>query len=203
MTVTGLVIMAVVCGVAAAGGLGSAGPPSPLPLSLSLSSAVARTLAAGSARVEATVRPASGPSVALRGVTSLDGGDADIEARVVGRGVDAAAVAEVRVTGGRAWLRPPGSSDWTPVDPAVTQVTAEAQGWADLLRRLRPSGPSGPTPTRVGAGARRSASVDGAPASVWLDGVGRIVRVRLTRRSAVLDLRLTDFGTDVVVVPPS
>ena len=143
---------------------------------LGVAAAVERTLAAGSARIEATYQPAHGPPVRITGRTSLGGPASEITAAV---GDDPPAI--VRVTSdGRAWLRPPGAPDWRPVSPDQIAGATAARGWGDVLRRLDDSN------------------------TVQTDDAGRITRLRLApdRHGATLDVRLSDFGTDVAVVPP-
>jgi hypothetical protein len=80
----------------------------------------------------------------------------------------------VRVTAEGAWLRPPGSVEWSPVSLDQVSGAASARGWSDLLRELRPSD------------------------DAWTDAEGRIVRMR----RAGLDVRFSEFGTAVVREPP-
>jgi hypothetical protein len=137
-----------------------------------LPKAVGRTIAGRSARLEATYTPPSGPPVTITGHLSFVGPESDIAAAVIGE-----PPAAVRVTADGAWLRPPGAHEWTPVSMAEVSGAAAARGWSDLLSTLRGSD------------------------AVWVDGGGRIVRVR---RGSSLDLRFSDFGVGVGVahVPP-
>lgn len=141
-----------------------------------LAEAVQRTLAAGSARIDATYRPARGPTVSITGRTSLADAESEVFASVGG-----GPAAVVRVTSGGAWLQPPGSTSWTPVPVEQIAGAAAARGWADVLRDLDSS-----------SGIRTDAS-------------GRIVAVQLApdRSGGRLELRLSEFGTEVgVAVPP-
>ena len=138
--------------------------------------AVARTVAAGSARIEATYEPARGPTVRVRGVTSFVGPESEVFASV-GDGPPAV----VRVTAGGAWLQAPSAATWTPVALDDLAGAAAARGWADVLRGLD------------------------ASAEVRTDRLGRIVRMRLPRDrlGGRLDVRLSEFGTAIeVAVPP-
>lgn len=136
--------------------------------------AVDRTVAAGSARIDATYVPAHGPPVSITGRTSFTGPDAEVSAGVAGE-----PPAQVRVTASGAWVRAPGADGWTPV-PVGLVPPPGARGWAEVLRQLGPS------------------------SEVWSDAAGRVARVRLARgrRGGVLDVRFSDFGIEVVTVPP-
>ncbi|HVF33439.1 MAG TPA: hypothetical protein VM933_10425, partial [Acidimicrobiales bacterium] len=144
---------------------------------VALGAAVQRTLAAGSARIDATYQPARGPRVSITGRASCVGPESEVSASVGG---DPPTV--VRVTAdGRAWLLPPGSASWSPVAAEQVAGAAAAHGWADMLR---------------GAGD---------PSDVRTDTAGRIVRMHLARDrlGGRLDVRLSEFGTHVAVaVPP-
>ena len=114
-----------------------------------LAEAARRTVAAGSARLEATYTSPAGPPVAIEGWTSFVGPDAEVSAAL---GDDPPA--RVRVTAEDAWLRPPGSVEWAPIALDRVAGAAGPRGWSDLLRTLRGSD------------------------EVWADASGRIVRVR-------------------------
>ena len=138
--------------------------------------AVRRTVAAGSARIDATYEPARGPTVAIRGRASFVGPESEVSASVGGE-----PPSTVRVTAAGAWLRPPGAVSWTPVPVEHVAAAGAARGWADLLRRVH------------------------ASSDVRTDAEGRIVALRLPRDRAGgrLHVRLSEFGTEVLVgVPP-
>ncbi|HUP84830.1 MAG TPA: hypothetical protein VM143_04095 [Acidimicrobiales bacterium] len=158
--------------------------PAPGP---AMAEVVARTRAAGSARLMGRFEPSSGPPVVLSGRLSfVDGACEVIATMAAAEGGASASV--VRVVGdGRAWVRPAGSGSWTAVDGGAVSWAAGARGWADLLSRA--------------AGGEPSA--DGVPSRVWVDRAGRIARLRTGRpRGPMLDLRFVDFGTEVDVVAP-
>lgn len=136
--------------------------------------AVERTLSAGSARIDAEYAPASGPTVRITGSTSFVGPEVDVVAAVGGE-----PGAAVRVTAEGAWLRPPGTDTWTPI-PLEQVSVAASRGWGDVLRSLDPSD------------------------EVHIDRLGRIVRARIARDrdGGSLDLRFSEFGTDVPSEPP-
>ena len=140
-----------------------------------LREAVGRTLAAGSARIQGTYRPAHGPVVTITGRTSFAGPEAEVSAAVEG-----SPPALVRVTSAGAWLRAPGSDAWTPVAADGMAGVAAGRGWSALLRELDPA------------------------TDVVTDDAGRIVRLWLARdrRGGSLDLRLSAFGTEVATAPP-
>lgn len=190
VTLVVVVVMSAAVPAPAGGGVGAVGGGLG---ERSVVRAVARTRAAGSARVVGRFTPSSGPPVLLEGRTSLVGAASSVTARA---GPGGAVASEVRVVAdGRAWVRVAGSSSWTSVDPAAVALVAGARGWGDLLGRIVAVGPpvDGAVP----------ATVDGAPARLWLDGDGRISRLRMGRAGGgTLDVRLLDFGTEVDVVPP-
>lgn len=156
---------------------------------ISLEEAVRRTLAAGSARLVASVGGA-GSRVDITGVTSLVGPEAEVQAVARGGGR-----VDVRVTAAGAWLRTGGpEAPWTAVPAGAEVLAAAEQGWAHLLAGLEPAGPP-----RPGVVPARSA---GRPARIHLDARGRIGRLVIDGGSATLDLRLADFGVPLHVEPP-
>ena len=174
------VLLAVFAGAVVVGSVLRPNPSSTAPASEmdrpgELRAAVARTIAEGSARVDATYEPANGPPVTITGRTSLVGPESEVFASV-GDGPPAA----VRVTASGAWVRPPGVEAWTPISPDNVAAVGVGRGWADVLGRLD------------------------AASDVRTDGHGRIVRMRLARDrvGGTLDVRLSAFGTEVVTVPP-
>jgi hypothetical protein len=188
-------LLAVVCSavvLAVAGSGAVAGGAPPLDEGRQLQEAVRRTLAAGTARLTATVRTGSGPAVEVTGVTSLVGPEASVTATMPGAGR-----VDVRVTGSGAWLRAGGDgAPWARVDPAAVRLAAGTRGWADLLAGLRPTDLAGTT-----AGVLHATS-DGRPATVELDDAGRIRRLVVDHGSASLALRLADHGLPLHVEPP-
>ena len=149
--------------------------PSLVASTADLSAAVERTVAAGTARIDATYHPAHGPPVSITGRTSLVGPEAELSAAV---GDDPPTT--VRVAADGAWLRRPDAEEWTPVSVDAITGAAAARGWGDVLRTLD----------------ERS--------DVRTDVAGRIVQFRLARdrQGGTLDVRLSAFGTEVVTVPP-
>lgn len=143
----------------------------------SVRDAVARTVAARSARLEGRYVPATGPPVIVRGRVSFVGPAAEVEA-----GVEGGPRSRVVVTAsGEAWLLAPGESAWVAVPAEATAQLAPERGWGPLLRDLEES------------------------SDVSTDDAGRIVRARLVadRAGGTLDVRFTDFGVEVAVaVPP-
>lgn len=208
-------IVVVVVLVAGAAGWSAARTPgadqarSPAPRSVSVAEAVRRTRAAGSARVTARVRPREGAAaIEVTGVMSLADARADLVARRPGSAAtDGEQDVGLRMTSGGAWLRvgsaAEGLGEWTAIDPAATQLSGAAQGWADLLAGLRPAAGS----RRAGRGADRGAIAvthGAATGTIDLDDAGRIRRLRLDQgRGRTLVLELSDFGVPVEVeVPP-
>lgn len=178
VTVVGLLVaLAALVALTSVVGARSSGPASRavLPAAVPHSVAVERTLAAGSARIDATYQPARGPTVSITGRISLVGPESEVSAAV---GDEPAA--DVRVTADGAWLRPPGSGSWSAVSADQVAGTADTRGWGDVLRRLDPS------------------------SDVRTDAAGRIewFRVARDRRGGTLEARLSDFGTEVNAVPP-
>ena len=171
---------------------GATQPKSERPRHPTLREAVRRTLAAGTARLAATVTTAAGPAIEVEGITSLVGPEAEVTATGPSTGR-----VDVRVTPAGAWLRSGGDgAPWTAIEPAAISLAAAARGWSDLLATLRPAPrrdpPSGPI--RATAGGR--------PAEVELDGHGRIRRLVVDHGPATLDLRLRDHGLPLHVEPP-
>ena len=167
---------------------------------VALGDAVERTLATGTARIEGRVTSGAGSAVAFAGVVSWrdPGGSSSVAAWPVA-GDRRAHSAEVRVTGGRAWLRSPRAASWVAVDPEVVGVAGREAGWNGLLTRLEPVPDDGGEPAR---GTTIRARAGREPAVVWLDARGRIRRIRVDGDAATLDVRLTELGVKVVVEPP-
>ncbi|MBW3557210.1 MAG: hypothetical protein KY454_09790 [Actinobacteria bacterium] len=178
--------------LAAAVGSACARPAGEPPAAERLKRAVLRTVDEGSARVMARIRSEAGVVVVVEGVSSLVGPEAWAKATVEGL---PAASSEVRMTAGETWVRPPGSTEWIAVDPAVADGSPVAS-WGGLLRGL--AGATGVT----GTGSRLAATVDGARVTVLLDGQGRVSRVQRQRDGLDVSLELSDFGVKVDVEPP-
>ena len=158
------------------------------PDTVSLDEAVARTIAAGSARVAATITNDAG-AVTVAGLTSWVEPKASFVTEA-----DGAPPVEVRVTPTGTWLRSRPDRPWTLVDPQLATAAGTATRWSDLLTTLQPAGPSRKRHLR--------ATHDGGPARIELDGHGRIRRLRIDKASGHLDLRLSDHGTEVEVTDP-
>src|SRR5687768_17565940 len=103
--------------------------PSLVASTADLSAAVERTVAARTARIDATYHPAHGPPVSITGRTSLVGAEAELSATV---GDDSPAT--VRVTAAGAWLRRPDAGEWAPIAADAITGAAAARGWGDVLR---------------------------------------------------------------------
>lgn len=158
-----------------------------------LKRAVLRTLDEGSARVVARVRSSPDGVVVVEGVASLVGPEASLEATVEGH--PDAPTSEVRVTAGGAWLRPPGTTEWIPVDAAHAGASPAAS-WRGVLQDL--AGAS----DVAGGGGRLTAMVGGTPVTVVLDDRGRVGRVQRQHEGMDVSLELSDFGVGVEVDPP-
>jgi len=159
---------------------------------VTLADAVDRTIAGGSARLRGTATSADGTSVELEGVTSFTSADAVLFAR---NGGDEAAI-EVRTTAAGSWLRAPSLGRWIPLEATSDVAPGTNGGWADVLARLRRA------PASRRSGRRFEVVVEGEPAVAYLDGNGRIRRLRLERRQQVVDVTFSDFGVAVDVEPP-
>ncbi|HVF31953.1 MAG TPA: hypothetical protein VM933_02850 [Acidimicrobiales bacterium] len=171
------------------------GPPPIGPSAVGLEEAVRRTLAAGSARVHASL-VAGGERVDLSGVVSLTGPGAEVTGTMPGAGP-----VDVRATADGTWLRTGGPEGaWAAVPPAAARLAAEARSWADLLAGLRPEPGAGRS--AAAAGGRLRARSSGHPAQVEIDGAGRIRRLVVDRGRTTLDVRLADHGLPVHVQPP-
>ena len=178
-------------GFAGASSCAGAGAPSP-PRRVTLDEAVRRTLDAGSARIHAEIRgPGTADRITVTGVASLVTRSAAITSSLPDR-----APVEVRMTGDGAWLRPGPDRPWVALPPEAVDVAGAAESWGGLLGRLEAAA----APARRTAPLR--ATLDGAPATVHLDGEGRIRRVRVDGPDGRLDLHLSDHGIAVEVHPP-
>lgn len=159
---------------------------------VTLAEAVDRTTQAGSARLRGTATSAEGAAVDLEGVTSFTSADAVLFARDGGDGT----AIEVRTTSAGSWVRAPSLGGWIPLESTSAMGPGAANGWADVLARLRRA----PAPRR--SGRRFEVLVEGEPAVVHVDGHGRIRRLHLERRQQVVDVTFSDFGVAVAVEPP-
>lgn len=186
-------LMCVLLAVVAPACAGRGRPPEqPRPAEL-LKRAVLRTLDEGSARVVVRVRSSPGTIIVVEGVTSLVGPQASVRATVEGR--PDLPSSGVRVTAEGAWLRLPGSTQWVAVDPALA-AASPAGSWGGVLGDL------GRATDVTGGGRRVTAMVAGGPATVVLDGQGRVWRVHRQHDGLEVSLELSDFGVGVEVDPP-
>lgn len=149
--------------------------PGPVPVEV----AVRRTLAAGTARIDAIVRSADSASgaVTVTGVTSFADARGEYTAR--SRAGDEITV---RTTPEGTSLRV-GAADqpWTPIDPATTDLVASAKGWDGLLR-----------------GLHGHTTADGRPITYASDRAGHLIHLHVDDAGgASLDLRLSQFGAPV------
>lgn len=162
------------------------------PPATTLADAVDATLREGSARLVGTATSADGPSVDLEGVTSFTTPDAVLFAR---SGPDEEAI-EVRTTPTGSWLHSPSMGGWIELGSTSAPTPSAANGWADVLTRLRDA------PSARRSGRRFELEVEGEPASVHVDDEGRIRRIRLERRAQIIDVTFSDFGVAVEVEAP-
>ena len=157
--------------------------PVPAPASdqpASLDEAVERTLAAGTARLDAELTT-KGVTMGLAGVISLTTDDGDLTFTVpdeVGLGP-----VGVQTVGGRTWVRL--RDRW--VDAGHLPTFGDlAAGWGDYIAGLEADGPASREPLR--------AKLRGTPAQVWLDAEGRVARLVVRLDGNRFDLRFSDFG---------
>lgn len=162
------------------------------PPATTLAAAVDRTLAAGSARLAGTATSPDGTSVDLEGITSFATPDAVLFAR----SGPAEEAIEVRTTSTGSWLRSPSLGGWIELEATSALTPTSADGWADVLARLRHA----PSPQR--SGRRFDVEVEDEPVVVHVNDDGRIRRIRLERHAQVIDVTFSDFGVTVDVDPP-
>lgn len=196
------VALAVLAAITVTGLAGSpAAPPTPLRAAdadRTLATAVDRTVAAGSARVQGTMTTPDGTTGRLAGVASFRHRTSAFVVHAAGAGPGAGA--EIRTTPQGTWLRPPGRSAWVAVEGAVAVVSAGGHQWSDLLERLR--GTTDVEWVVGGATGRLRGTLGLQEVTIALDDAGRIEHLRLEGGGAVLDLRLTELGVAVAVVAP-
>lgn len=164
----------------------------PPPYRSTLTEVVDATSAEGSARLAGTAIDADGTTVDLVGLTSFTTPDAVLFAR---NGADEAAV-EVRTTAEGTWLRSPSLGGWIALEATSALTPGAANGWADVLARLRDA----PAPRRTGR--RFDAVVEGEPVVAHIDDKGRLRRVRIERQRRIVDVTFSDFGVVVEVEAP-
>ncbi len=160
--------------------------------------AVGATLAAGSVRFTGSLASAGGPPVRIEGRISFTHDRSQL--RVDQPGPGSSAGIEVRSTPAGIWLRAPGVDDWLEVAAADDQAGAGREaltGWTSLFERI------GRSPLIEGDRRRLRVFYDGEPATLDLDEVGRIRRLRIVHRREVLDLRFSDYGAPVDIEPPA
>lgn len=176
-------------GLAGASSCARQAPP-PVAPTVPLDEAVRRTIAAGSARIRAQIRQRPGAAIiVVEGVTSLRTRTSTLVATRPGSDP-----VEVRTIDDGTWLRTGPREPWIALEPGVVDVAGAVRGWDDLLHRLEPVGRANDRTLR--------ATHDGAPATVLLDGAGRIRRLRILGRDGELDLRFSDHGLPVEVSRP-
>lgn len=162
----------------------------------SMPEAVERTLAAGSARIRGTITSPDGATGRMDGITSFHRHESSFLARSTT--AHPPQWSEVRVTGGRAWLRPPGSTTWVELDPEAAGA-GPGGGWTRLLSQLH-----GTSDVRAvdGAGRQLRGRLGPRRVAVRLDGAGRIARLRLSGDGTLLDVDLRDHGVPVRIQAP-
>ena len=148
-------------------------PPVPL------DEAVARTLAAGTARLEGELT-ARGARLEVRGVTSLASTDGDVTFEVDDAGLGPIGV---RTVDGHDWIQVRGQ--WIDARD-LPEARDLPGGWGDYLAGLTADGPASEQPRR--------AELRGAPARVWVGEDGRVARLVVTLDGDRFDLRFSDFG---------
>ena len=169
----------------------SAAAPAPAPASdqpVALGEAVERTLAAGTARLDAELTT-KGVTMGLAGVISLTTDDGDLTFTVpheVGLGPIG-----VRTVGRRTWVRV--RDRWVDAGhlPAFGDLAA---GWGHYVAGLEADGPASSEPRR--------ATLRGTPAQVWVDAEGHVARLVVSLDGDHFDLRFSDFGVALDLEAP-
>jgi hypothetical protein len=155
---------------------------------VSLDEAVERTLAAGTARLDAELTT-KGVTMELAGVISLTTDDGDLTFTVpdeVGLGPIG-----VRTVGGSTWVRV--DDRWLDAGHLPTFGDLAA-GWGDYVAGLEADGPA--------SGEPRRATLRGTPAQVWLDDEGHVARLVVSLSGNRFDLRFSDFGVALDLEAP-
>jgi hypothetical protein len=158
---------------------------------LDLQRAVSRTLADGTARIDARVL-VRGHTIRVEGTVSLTDPRALVHASSP---ANPDLSTEVRVTRDAAWVRAPGASEWVSIDPSSSEFSIGS--WPTLFTQLARSD----AVTRRGRGY--GANAGGVPTTVELDDAGRVARLQFARGGTTIEVRFTDFGVALDVTPPA
>lgn len=159
-----------------------------------LRAAVQATLDAGTARIDARLTMPGGAVARLTGVTSLVENRGMLLAAAQSAGDTATPATELRILGDVAFVRAAGQDRWVRVPSPATAGAS----WRDLLDDVG----SAHEVTQRGA-HRFTATTPSGALDVTTDHLSRIVRIRRETTSVAIDLRLSDFGVEVVVEEPS
>lgn len=166
--------------------------PAPAPApdeQIPLDEAVERTLAAGTARLEADLTT-RGSTMHLTGLTSLTTDDGDLTFTVADE--PGLGPIGVRTVGGATWVRL--RDRW--VDAGHVPAFGDLPGgWGEYVAGLAGASPATDEPRR--------AELHGRPAKVWLDDGGRVVRIVVTLDGDRFDLRFSDFGVPLDLEVPA